>query len=108
EPALRGRPAGLAGQALPAREPLHHVVVAALRGAWARHPEAGQGTAHDRRVDAPELVVRQAELARLVAAQVGVHGVARPHEVVENVPGSRVAEIERDALLAAVERLEEE
>jgi hypothetical protein len=108
EAALGRRAARLAGEALPPREPLHHVVVAALGGTRAAHAEARERAAHDPRVHVAQLVVRQAELPRLVATQVRVDGVAHADEVVEH--GARVGmpEIERDAPLPAVERLEEE
>src|SRR5262249_10883421 len=58
--------------------------------------------------DVPELVVGEAEPLRLVAAEVGVDGVGDADEVVEDRPRIRVPEVERDGLLIAVERLEEE
>ena len=84
ETALRRRPARLTGQGLPAREPLHHVVVAALRRARPRHPEPGERAADDPGVDVAELVVGEPELARLVAAEVRVDAVADAHEVVQH------------------------
>ena len=108
EPALRRWPAGLSGEALPAREPLHHVVVASLAGTRAGHPEARERAADDARVDVAQLLVGQPELVRLVAAEVRVHAVAGAHEIVQHLLRVGVAKVERDALLPAVERLEEE
>ena len=76
-PDFVGDPARLAGEGLPAREPLHHVVVAALLRARPGHPEAGERAAHDLRVDVLELLVREPELDRLVAPQVRVDRVDR-------------------------------
>src|SRR4029079_16221107 len=67
-----------------------------------------QGAAHDRGVRVPELPVREARPVRLVAAEVREDGVRGTDEILEDRPRLRVAEIERDAALAAVERLEEE
>jgi hypothetical protein len=108
EPALRRRPVGLAREAHPPGEPLHHVVVAALVGPRPGHPEAGERAAHDARIHLREVLVRDAKPLRMVAAQVRVDGVDRANEVLHDRPRLRVAEVERDALLVPVERLEEE
>src|SRR5581483_6136539 len=106
--ALRRRPFRVAREAHPAGEALHHVVVAALLRARPGHAEPGQRAAHDARVDVPERVVGEAETRRLVAAQVRVDDVHRAHEVLEDRAGVRVAQVERDRLLVAIEGLEEE
>ena len=92
EPALRRWPAGLPGEALPAREPLHHVVVASLAGTRAGHPEARERAADDARVDVAQLLVGQPELVRLVAAEVRVHAVAGAHEIVQHLLAPRGGE----------------
>ena len=55
-----------------------------------------------------QVVVGQAEPRRLVAAQVRVDDVRDAHEVLEDAARVRVAQVERDAPLVAVEGLEEE
>src|SRR5581483_4260650 len=53
-------------------------------------------------------VVGETKTRRLVAAQVRVDDVHRAHEVLEDLTGVRVAQVERDRLLVAIEGLEEE
>ena len=108
EAALGRRAVRVAGQAHPPCEPLHHVVVAALGGARPGHAEARERAADDPRVDVLQVVVGQPQLRRLVAAQVRVDDVGAAHQVLEDVARLRVAQVERDAPLVAVERLEEE
>ncbi len=108
EPALGRRPVRLAREAHPAGEALHDVVVAALGRARPGHPEAGERAADDARVDLLQVLVRDAEPLRIVAAEVRVDGVDGANEVLEHRPRLRVAQIEGDAPLVAVERLEEE
>src|SRR5262249_7370704 len=76
--------------------------------ARAVHAEAGQRAADDRRLDVLDVPVAQAELRRLVAAQVREDGVALAHKVLEDRACVGVAEVERDASLVAVEGLEVE
>ena len=91
QPALRRRPVGLAGQAHPAGEPLHHVVVAALGRPRPGHAEARQRAADDPRVDVAQVARRcRRSFARLVAAQVRVDGVDDAHEVLEDAAAVRV------------------
>ena len=53
-------------------------------------------------------LVRQPSRARLVAAEVRVDDVGGAHEILEHGARLGMAQIERDALLVSVERLEEE
>src|SRR5262249_15010381 len=108
EAALRRWAVRVAGERLPTREPLHHVVVATLRRSWTGHAETGERAADDRRLYVLQLLVREPELRRLVAAKVGVDGVARTDEILEDSARVGVAQVEGDALLAPIEGLEEE
>src|SRR5262249_2523002 len=108
EPALRRRAVRVAGEHLPPREPLHHVVVAAFGRPRPGHAVAGERAADDAWVDVPQLRAGQPEPLRLVTAEVGEHCVAGAHDVLEHRSRIRMAEVEGDAALAAVERLEEE
>ena len=62
EPAAGRRPVGLAGEAHPARERLHQVVVGRLGRARPGHPEARERAADDPRVDVLQVRVAEAEL----------------------------------------------
>jgi len=55
-----------------------------------------------------EVGVPQPQAGGLVAAQVRVDGVGGPNEVFEHRPRFGMPEVERDALLVPVERLEEQ
>jgi hypothetical protein len=55
-----------------------------------------------------EVVVGDAQLGRAVAAQVGVDGVGRAHQVLEHLAPARMAQVERDGALAGAEGLEEQ
>ena len=108
EPGLDRRAVRLAGQRHPARVALDDVVVAPLLRPRARHAEPRECAAHDRRVDVCEVGVADAQLLGPVAAQVAEDGVGAAHDVLEDRPGLRVREVERDAALVVAERLEEE
>ncbi len=108
EARLGGRAVRLSGQAHPAGQALHHVVVAAFPCPRSRHPESGQGAADHTGVDVPELLVGEAQAPGLVAAQVQVDRVHPAHQVLHHRPGLGVAEIEGHRPLAPVEGLEEE
>ena len=106
--ALGRRPFRVARERLPPGKALHHVVVASFGGARARHPEARQRAADHSRIDVLQLLVEQAQLLRLVAAQVRVDAVDVAHEVMKNPLCVLVSEVKRNRFLVAVERLEEE
>src|SRR3989304_4743831 len=73
---LRRWPAGPAGEPRPPPEPLHHVVVPALRGSRPRHAEARKRAADDLGLHVLQLVVRETQLLRLGATKVRVNRVA--------------------------------
>ena len=108
EAALRGWLVGPAGELHPAGQPLHRVVVASLPRPRACHPEAGQRDADEARVEVLEVREAEAQLLRLVAAQVRDHGVRDPDEVLEHAPRLGMPQIERERALVPVEALEEE
>ena len=55
-----------------------------------------------------EVRIPQAQLFRSVTAQVRVHGIADANEIFEDGAAGRRVQVERDAALAVIERLEEE
>src|SRR5215475_7390351 len=95
-------------QAHPAREPLQDVVVGGLSSTWSVLAEARQRAAHDSGVDDGKLAVGQAQLFGDVAAQVGVDRIRNPDQVVQDIAPSRRREVQREALLVAVEGFIEE
>ncbi len=106
--ALARRPVGLAGDRHVPGVALDQVVVGGLGGARAGHAEARERAADDRRVDRAERLVGEPELRRKIAPQVVVDPVRDADEIVEHRPGLRMAQVERQRLLAAVEGLEVE
>ena len=64
------------------------------------------GVVADAQVQVLEVVVADATLAR-VAAKVGEERFAYTNEVFESLPAARLSQVEHDAALAAVHRLEE-
>ena len=86
---------------------LHQIVVARPGLALTVAAVGREMRADDPGVDLAELRVGESELLRLVAAQVVEGRIRRAHEPVQNLFCPRVLEVERDALLVAVEGLEE-
>jgi len=64
--------------------------------------------AHDRPIDPAQRRVVEAQLRRHVAAQIAGHRMRRRHQVVEHGAPFRAPDVERHALLAAVEAVEKE
>jgi hypothetical protein len=102
-----GRRAGLAGEVQVAGLGLHQVVVARPALALVVATVGGEVRAEDARVRRPERGVVEAELLRLVAAQVVHDHVGGAHEAAKGGLALGALEVQRDALLVEVEGLEE-
>ena len=108
EPQPRGRAFGLPGERKIARLGLHQVVVGRPGGPRPLAAVARQVQADKARVHRREGRMRQPQLAGLVAAQVVHHRVGALGQGMENTLPLGRLEVEREALLAAVEGLEEQ
>ena len=101
------RPLRLAGQGKEARLRLHQVVESGPRATLA-FPSVGRDMgADDPRVGRREIRIGQAQLARLVAAQVVHEGIRRRNEPMQHRLSVGVLEIEGQRALVAVEGLED-
>jgi hypothetical protein len=85
---------------------LRHRIGARKIGVWTPGPVSGNRNVHELRVDLLQIIVAVAVLLRGARAEVLTEDVGARDELVEDLPRLRLFQIERDALHAAIARLE--
>ena len=104
----RRRPVRLAGHGEESAFRLHQVVVARPIGPAVVAAISGQMRTDDARIDVLQRGVVEAELCRLIAAQIVHHRIGTRDQIGEDLAALRMLQVEREAALVEVEALVKE